>query len=95
MTDDLENELIRFPNRLSSIADIVAHNTSVVCRLRNQTPQSLAVLAKLPMQDVLDVFDPKERAAKLSAVFTIAWALKVSPETILGFDHSEIVVPPN
>jgi hypothetical protein len=91
MEDDMENDLIRFPNRLSSISEIVAHNTSVVCRLRNQTPQSLAELARMPMQDVLDVLEPRKWAAKLCAVFSIARALRVSPETILGFDHSEIV----
>ncbi len=88
-------ELIRFPNRLASIADIVAHTTLVVCALRNQTPQSLAKLAEMPIGDVMDILEPKKKAAKLCAVFTIARVLKVSPETILGFDHSEIIVRRN
>ena len=92
MADDISEGLIRFPNRLSSIAEIVAHNTSVVCRLRNETPESLAELAKIPLNEVLNVLDPTKRQAKLCAVFSIARALRVSPETILGFDHAEIGV---
>lgn len=95
MTNCADSKLIRFPNRLASIADIVAHNTLIVCRLRNQTPESLAKLANLSKQDVDDVLDPVNRAAKLFAVFSIARALKVSPETILGFDNSEFVVRRN
>ena len=92
MADDISEGLIRFPNRYSSIADIVAHNTSVVCRLRNETPESLTELATIPLKDVLNVLDPTKRKANLCAVFSIAHALRVSPENILGFDHTEIGV---
>jgi len=92
MAEVISEGLIRFPNRHSSITEIVAHNTSVVCRLRNETPESLSELAKIPLKDVLNVLDPTKRKAKLCAVFSIARALRVSPETILGFDHAEIGV---
>ena len=95
IADDISEGLIRFPNRLSSIAEIVAHNTSVVCRLGNEMPESLSELAKIPLQEVLNVLDPTKRQAKLCAVFSIARALRVSPETILGFDHAGIGVRRN
>ena len=92
MAEDISEGLIRFPNRLSPIAEIVAHNTSVVCRLGKETPESLSEIAKIPLKEVLNVLGPTKRIAKLYAVFRIARALRVSPETILGFDHAEIGV---
>jgi hypothetical protein len=92
MAEYNSKDLIRFPNRISSIADIVAHNTAVVCRHRNHTPESLSELANIPLKDVLQVFDATKREAKLSVVFSLAHALRVSPETLLGFDQAEIGV---
>jgi hypothetical protein len=93
MEDDMENDLIRFPNRLSSISEIVAHNTSVVCRLRNQTPQSLAELARMPMQDVLDVLENGQRSYVLFSALRGRLECRLKPSsasTILKSSADEI-----
>lgn len=85
-TDTLKS----YPNRQFSISEIVAINTGVVLAIRGLTPVDIAKASGLKMKDIEDLLEPSRKKAKIETVFSVARILKVSPETLLGFESGRI-----
>jgi len=80
--------LLTYPNATHEIDEIVRHNLMALMRYRGMSAAELSRKAGLNARAVTDIAERRTQSPRVTTVFALASALRVSPEDLFGFSNS-------
>lgn len=80
--------LLTYPSATHEIDEIVRHNLMALMRYRGMSAAELSRKAGLNARAVTDIAERRTQSPRVTTVFALASALRVSPEDLFGFSNS-------
>lgn len=80
--------LLSYPSKSHEIDEIVRHNLVELMRYRGMSAAELSRKAGLNARAVTDIAERRTQSPRVTTVFALASALRVSPEDLFGFSNA-------